>query len=152
MATEKITPHQQAADLVTEADQITAPMTSDEPRRMLNEEQVLAIVPISRTTLYRMEKANRFPKGTYISPNRRVWYSDEMAAWQRAVDEFNPTRGRGNGRHRGFKGSSRETRATRAQRRARAQDRSKNLIRSTAWLLKDRLTPSRMVLAPRGWR
>src|SRR3984885_12476942 len=32
------------------------------PRRMLNEKQVLEIVPISRTTLFRMEKAGRFPK------------------------------------------------------------------------------------------
>lgn len=36
-------------------------------RRMLTEEQVLAVIPISRTTLYRMEKAGRFPKSTYIS-------------------------------------------------------------------------------------
>jgi predicted DNA-binding transcriptional regulator AlpA len=36
------------------------------PRRMLSEKQVLEIVPVGRTTLYRMEKANRFPKSTYI--------------------------------------------------------------------------------------
>jgi prophage regulatory protein len=70
------------------------------PRRMLNEEQVLQIIPVSRTTLYRMEKAGRFPRSTYISPNRRVWFEDEIIAWQRAVDEFNPNRGRGKGRRR----------------------------------------------------
>jgi prophage regulatory protein len=68
------------------------------PRRMLNEKQVLEIVPVSRTTLYRMIKAGRFPKPIYISPNRRVWFEDEIIAWQNAVDEFNPNRGRGNGR------------------------------------------------------
>ena len=68
------------------------------PRRMLNEAQVLEIVPVSRTTLYRMIKAGRFPKPIYISPNRRVWFEDEIIAWQYAVDEFNPNRGRGNGR------------------------------------------------------
>jgi predicted DNA-binding transcriptional regulator AlpA len=68
------------------------------PRPMLNEKQVLYIVPLSRTTLYRMEKAGRFPKSTYISPNRRVWYEDQIIARQRAVDEFNPNRGRGKGR------------------------------------------------------
>lgn len=68
------------------------------PRRMLNEEQVLQIIPVSRTTLYRMEKAGRFPRATYISPNRRVWFEDEIVAWQCAVDEFNPNRGRGKGR------------------------------------------------------
>ena len=70
------------------------------PRRMLNEKQVLEIVPVGRTTLYRMEKAGRFPKSTYISPNRRVWFEDEIVAWQTAVNEFNPDRGRGKGRRR----------------------------------------------------
>jgi prophage regulatory protein len=69
-----------------------------EPRRMLNEKQILQIVPIGRTTLYRMEKAGRFPRSTYISPNRRVWFEDEIVAWQNAVDEFDPNRGRGKGR------------------------------------------------------
>jgi prophage regulatory protein len=68
------------------------------PRRMLNEKQVLEIIPVGRTTLYRMEKAVRFPRSTYISPNRRIWYGDEIVKWQNAVDEFNPNRGRGKGR------------------------------------------------------
>jgi prophage regulatory protein len=67
------------------------------PRRMLNEKQVLGIVSVSRTTLFRMEKAGRFPKSTYISPNRRVWFEDEITAWQSTIDEFNPAGGRGKG-------------------------------------------------------
>jgi prophage regulatory protein len=67
-------------------------------RRMLNEAQVLQIVPLGRSTLLRMEKAGRFPKSTYISPNRRVWFEDQIASWQNAVNEFNPNRGRGKGR------------------------------------------------------
>ena len=70
------------------------------PRRMLSERQVLEIVPVGRTTLYRMEKAGRFPKSTYISPNRRVWFEDEIIAWQNAVNEFDPSRGRGKRRRR----------------------------------------------------
>jgi prophage regulatory protein len=70
------------------------------PRRMLSEIQVLQIVPVSRTTLFRMIKAGKFPKPTYISPNRRVWFEDEIVAWQNAVDEFRPNRGRGKGRRR----------------------------------------------------
>ena len=70
------------------------------PRRMLSEKQVLEIVPVGRTTLYRMEKSGRFPKSTYVSPNRRLWFLDEVVAWQNAVDEFNPNRGRGKGRRR----------------------------------------------------
>ncbi len=65
------------------------------PRRMLSEKQVLEIIPVGRTTLYRMEKAGKFPRSTYISPNRRIWYEDEIIAWQNAVDEFDPRRRRG---------------------------------------------------------
>jgi prophage regulatory protein len=68
------------------------------PRRMLSEKQVLEIIPVGRTTLYRMAKAGRFPKSTYVSPNRRVWFEDEIIAWQNAVDEFDPRRRRGKGR------------------------------------------------------
>jgi prophage regulatory protein len=68
------------------------------PRRMLNEKQVLDVVPLSRTSIYRLEKAGKFPRSTYISANRRVWFEDEIIAWQNAVDEFNPNRGRGKGR------------------------------------------------------
>jgi prophage regulatory protein len=68
------------------------------PRRMLSEKHILEIVPVGRTTLYRMEQAGRFPRSTYISPNRRVWFEDEITAWQKTVDEFDPNRGRGKGR------------------------------------------------------
>ena len=62
------------------------------PRRMLNEKQILQIVPVSAVTLWRLEKRGAFPKGTYISPNRKVWFEDEIIAWQNGVN------GRGRGR------------------------------------------------------
>jgi prophage regulatory protein len=68
------------------------------PRRMLNEAQVLQLIPVSRTTLFRLEKAGKFPRSTYISPNRRVWFEDQIVDWQNAVDELDPRRGRGKGR------------------------------------------------------
>jgi len=74
-----------AADAGGGADKIGA-------RRMLSEKQVLEIVPVGRTTLYRMEKAGRFPRSTYISPNRRIWYEDEITRWQFEID------GQGRGR------------------------------------------------------
>jgi prophage regulatory protein len=73
-------------------------MIEAKPRRMLNEPQVLEIVPVSRTTLHRMGKAGTFPKGVFISPNRKIWYEDEIVAWQESVDAFDPKRGRGKGR------------------------------------------------------
>lgn len=73
-------------------------MTASGPRKMLPEDQVLGVVPFSRSTLSRMEKAGKFPRSTYISANRRVWFEDEIIEWQNTVDEFNPHRGRGKGR------------------------------------------------------
>jgi predicted DNA-binding transcriptional regulator AlpA len=90
--------HEDEVTLEREAETEDRALDKLKPRVMLSEAQVLKIVPVSRTTLYRMEKAGRFPKGTYISPNRRVWFEDEIVAWQNAVDEFNPNRGRGKGR------------------------------------------------------
>ena len=93
--------------VITNQDEATRQAETDDPapdetrpRRMLIEKQVLQIIPFSRTTLYRMEKEGKFPRSTYISPNRRVWYEDQIIAWQRAVDEFNGSRGRGKGRRR----------------------------------------------------
>ena len=58
---------------------------SDEPRPMLNISQVLKIVPVGRTTLFNMERKGTFPPSTYISPNRRCWYADDIARWQKTL-------------------------------------------------------------------
>ncbi len=55
-------------------------------RCMLNEKQVLDIVPVSPVTLWRMEKAGRFPRGSFVSPNKKFWFEDEIIAWQREVN------------------------------------------------------------------
>ena len=57
------------------------------PRRMLNEKKVLEIVPYSPTTLWRMVKGGEFPSPVFISPNKKVWFEDEVIAWQSALDE-----------------------------------------------------------------
>ena len=73
------------------------------PRSMLSEAQLLDLFPFGRTTLFSLIKAGGFPRGTYVSPNRRAWFADEIAHWQDALSQgnpyFNPTRGRGRGRH-----------------------------------------------------
>lgn len=61
------------------------PQEMIEPRRMLSIGQVLEIVPLGRTTLFRMERAGKFPASHYPSPNRRFWFADEIAAWQLAL-------------------------------------------------------------------
>jgi prophage regulatory protein len=60
----------------------------------------LRIVPIARTALFRMIKVGTFPAPTYNSPNRRVWYEDQIIAWQGKLDNSQPNRRRGKGRQR----------------------------------------------------
>ena len=70
-------------------------------RAMINEAELLTIIRISRTTLFRMIKAGKFPRGVFVSENRKLWYSTEIAQWQSAIDTadaYNPNRGRGKGR------------------------------------------------------
>jgi prophage regulatory protein len=68
------------------------------PLRMLSEKQVLEIVPVGRSTLWRLERAGKFPRGVFISPNRKIWYETEVVEWQDALDQSDPRRGRGKGR------------------------------------------------------
>jgi predicted DNA-binding transcriptional regulator AlpA len=55
-------------------------------RRMLSERQVLAIIPVGHTTLWRMVKKGQFPKPTFVSPNRCFWFEDVVLAWQNEVE------------------------------------------------------------------
>jgi len=74
--------------------QKSAPMTEDvgrashrsEARKMLTEKQVLAKIPIARSTLWRMEKAGKFPKGIHFLGRRKLFYEDEISAWQVAIE------------------------------------------------------------------
>lgn len=56
-----------------------------QPRAMMSIEQVLALVPVSRSTLANMERTDGFPKGFYVSGNRKCWFADEVIAWQNAL-------------------------------------------------------------------
>jgi predicted DNA-binding transcriptional regulator AlpA len=92
-------------DILDEEDQDPPPNggAHDQLREMLTEAEVLALTKMSRTSLHRLEKANRFPRGVYIGPNAKRYYKDRIIAWQNALDEhdhFNPDRGRGRGRRR----------------------------------------------------
>lgn len=56
-------------------------MMTDTVRKMLGVEEVLALIPVSRTTLFRMEREKKFPAGHLIR-GRKIWFSDELVAWQ----------------------------------------------------------------------
>ncbi|WP_035975966.1 AlpA family transcriptional regulator [Bradyrhizobium sp. th.b2] len=75
--------------------------TTTRPRKMLSEKDVLNLVPFSRTTLFRLEKNGKFPRSTFVSPNRRCWFEAEITAWQTAFatkDYRDPERPRRGGR------------------------------------------------------
>ena len=56
-------------------------------RKMLGMSQVLALVPFSRSTLYREMEEGRFPKAREIAPRRIAWYEDDVKAWQSGLDK-----------------------------------------------------------------
>jgi prophage regulatory protein len=59
----------------------------EEVREMLTAEQVLARIPISRTTLFRLERDKLFPQGQAVTPHRKLWSQDEVIAWQRDLQD-----------------------------------------------------------------
>ncbi|WMT71344.1 AlpA family phage regulatory protein [Bradyrhizobium sp. Ash2021] len=60
---------------------------TDQVREMFTAEQVLALIPISRTTLFRLERDKLFPQGQAITPHRKLWFKDEVIAWQKALQD-----------------------------------------------------------------
>ncbi|MDD1520022.1 MULTISPECIES: helix-turn-helix transcriptional regulator [Bradyrhizobium] len=72
--------------------------TAQRRGRIINEKEVLEIIRLSRTTLYRLVKAGKFPQPTYVSENRKTWRDDEVYSWYETVDARNPNRRRGKGR------------------------------------------------------
>jgi predicted DNA-binding transcriptional regulator AlpA len=59
----------------------------DDVRVMLNAKQVLSLIAISRTTLFRLEREKLFPQGQAITPHRKLWFKDEVIAWQRDLQD-----------------------------------------------------------------
>jgi prophage regulatory protein len=59
--------------------------------RYLREKDVLARVPVKRSTLRRWEEKNRFPRRRVLGPRCVGWIEDEVKAWC----ESRPKRGGG---------------------------------------------------------
>jgi prophage regulatory protein len=66
---------------------MTDQIKKEEVREMLTAEQVLALIPISRTTLFRLERDKLFPQGQAITPHRKLWFQDEVITWQKALQD-----------------------------------------------------------------
>src|ERR1700733_6340003 len=56
--------------------------TTETPRRMLSEKQILDLLPIARSTLQKWEREGDFPRSVHIGPNRKAWFEDEVIEWQ----------------------------------------------------------------------
>ncbi|TYL87382.1 helix-turn-helix transcriptional regulator [Bradyrhizobium cytisi] len=64
--------------------------TGGEARRMLTMDQVLELVPVGKSTLKRMIKSKDFPSAHYITPNKPIWYEDEIVDWQETLPARSP--------------------------------------------------------------
>ena len=69
----------QAQALLKETTMPTATLTPE--TRVLSLKTVLARVPLSRTTLWRMEREGLFPQRIKLSENRVGWLEGEIEAW-----------------------------------------------------------------------
>jgi len=70
---------------------VAEPMTTltDQPtalRQMITEKQVLAAIPIARSTLQQWIKAGAFPAPMPIGQHRVAWFQDDVVQWQAAQD------------------------------------------------------------------
>jgi|GEM_PF-3859163 len=55
----------------------------DDDLQLLTIDDVLRLVPVTRKTLFRMERDGRFPRSRQISDNRRVWRKADIREWER---------------------------------------------------------------------
>ena len=51
------------------------------PRRLIRKPELLRRVPYSDTTIWREEKAGRFPRRVQLGPMAVAWYEDEVDEW-----------------------------------------------------------------------
>ena len=57
-------------------------MNNSENRlNLLSLDDLQRIVPLSRTTIWRLERQGEFPRRIRIGPNRVAWVETEVEAW-----------------------------------------------------------------------
>jgi prophage regulatory protein len=54
-------------------------------RRVIEIDEVLSMVPLSKASVYRMQKAGTFPKSRAIGANRSAWFVDDIESWLEAL-------------------------------------------------------------------
>jgi prophage regulatory protein len=57
------------------------PQQADEALSLLRFPQLRALVQLSRSTIWRLERANQFPKRRQLSPRTVAWSAAEVRSW-----------------------------------------------------------------------
>jgi prophage regulatory protein len=60
----------------------TAPTISPEADRVIREDECLRLTGLSRTTRWRLERQDRFPRRLQLSDNAVGWLLSELLAWR----------------------------------------------------------------------
>lgn len=62
------------------------------PHRLIGRKELLALVPYSDVSIWRLERAGLFPQRITIGPNRVAWRLAEVLAWieERAISPSGP--------------------------------------------------------------
>lgn len=55
--------------------------------RIMRKRELLRVVGLSDPTIWRMERAGRFPKRIHLGSNSVGWYESEILAWQEQKKE-----------------------------------------------------------------
>ncbi|MGH8645131.1 MAG: helix-turn-helix transcriptional regulator [Gammaproteobacteria bacterium] len=55
------------------------------PDAILNAKQVTEVTGLSRTTIWRLEKDDKFPKRLQLSPSRVGWSKEEVTVWMETL-------------------------------------------------------------------
>lgn len=67
--------------------------TAQSPTRILDLNEVRTRIPLSRTQIWRLERAGEFPSRIRLGPNRVGWREDDISKWiesRPAVSDENP--------------------------------------------------------------
>lgn len=60
-------------------------------KRAVGKKELLTIVPLSLSTIYRLEKNGEFPKRWYITDGRCAWNAEEVERWLDEREAANQT-------------------------------------------------------------
>jgi prophage regulatory protein len=62
-------------------------MNSEKQDRIIRKTELLSIIPLSHVTIWRMEKAGKFPKRVQIGGNAVGWLVSEVNQWMKQKAE-----------------------------------------------------------------